>query len=384
MKQKYVVLKYFTLAAAVCFVTISAVLSPNIIIFVMCSLITAVLISVVFISVFDEKTDEYMTKKILNDIKHFENVYLMGHKRADFDSFGACIGMYALCRQYDKRANIILGEDILAVKEIYNKFLCCNNYKNVFITSAEANKKINNNTLVILCDTHTLSIVDNVEILNKAKKVIVIDHHKESECHIKNEEDIFIKPNFSSTCEIVALMLKQSASKIYALEAEALLAGIVVDTKNFAFNSGESVFLTAAYLCKNGAQINNIRLLFKNSINIEKAKANAVENSKMYKNGIIFSFCNLKSKDVYVACAIAADELLDIRGVEASIVMCEYENVVFVSARSGENIDVESILKKVGGGGHCTMAGAQINNTDINKVYEMLKNAVDEYLAEVK
>ncbi len=368
------------------FIIISSVFMPSIIIFALISALFAAAAAFLILNVLSSKkysVEPEMTKEIVKSIKHFKCVYLMGHKRADFDSFGACAGLYALCRALGKESHIIMGADIFAVKDIYDKFAVNKEYDGVFVTTAQAEKNINSQCLVILCDTHAASLVESSVVIEKSGKTIVLDHHKESGCPLEGAEKVFIKTYFSSSCELVSAILCSCMVNPSPLEAEALLAGMMVDTRNFGMNSGEHVFSTAAYLCRCGADSVAARMLFKSTMALERAKANAVESSKMYKKGVIFSLCESNHKNVYLACARAADELLDIKGVEASVVMCRYAGTVYVSARSNGRIDVEVILKKVGGGGHITMAGAQFENKDIQTVEALLKKAVDEYLTEV-
>ena len=369
------------------FVVVSSLFMPSIIIFAVIAAIFAYLISILITRFSCSKKYAFepeMTKEVVKSIKDFKYIYLMGHKRADFDSFGACTGLYAICRSLSKECHIIMGDDIYAVKDIYDKFAINKEYEGVFVPVSEAEKKINSECVVILCDTHASRLVESQLCIEKAGKTVVLDHHKESGQPVEGAEKVFIKTYFSSSCELVATILSSCLVDPAPLEAEALLAGMMVDTRNFGMNSGEHVFSTASYLCRCGADSVSARMLFKSTMALERAKANAVESSKMYKKGIIFSVCESSHKNVYLACARAADELLDIKGVEASVVMCRHSGTVYVSARSNGRFDVESILKKVGGGGHISMAGAQFEGKDIKWVDTLLKKAVDEYLTEVK
>ena len=329
----------------------------------------------------ENKTDG-AAKAVVKAIKKSDFIYLMGHKRADFDSFGACAGLYEICKKYKKNAKIIIGDDIFAIKDIYDKYIQNDEYKDIFISSADAESGMGKNSLVILCDTHALSLVENISVFKKAKYTIIIDHHKDSGNAVFADY-MFIEPKYSSSCEIVTDILKGSGVSPSVVVSESLLAGLIVDTRSFSINSTEGVFYAAAYLCEKGADTVSARKLFKNNMKLEMAKANAVESSKIYKSGIIFSVCDYNHKNVYLACARAADELLDIKGVEASIVICKYNTTVFVSARSNGRVDVGKILKKLGGGGHLNMAGVQFEGKSIADVEKMLKKSVDEYLLEV-
>ncbi|MCJ7856404.1 DHH family phosphoesterase [Lachnospiraceae bacterium NSJ-143] len=361
---------------------------PIIFVFIMLSCGIAAIAAAAVMRFFGGSCGDEDEKEMIGAVKKaVENssvVYLMGHRRADFDSFGACAGMGALCRRYGKPYHLVVGDDIFAIKDIYDKFLTGGDYSGVFVKASQAEKYINESSLLIVCDTHVSRLVESYELIKKAGNTIVLDHHNENGDCIQDADRLFVKPYYSSTCELVAALLKNTCSEPNQLEAEALLAGIMVDTRNFGMNTGEHVFSTAAYLCRCGADSASARMLFKSTMNLERAKANAVESSKMYKKGIIFSICDGSHRNIYLACARAADELLDIKGVEASIVLCRYAGTVFVSARSNGRIDVDSILKKVGGGGHLNMAGVQFEGKDIQSVDKMLKDAVDKYLMEVK
>ncbi len=327
--------------------------------------------------------NEEISAEIENIVKKAKNVFLMGHKRADFDSFGACAGIYALCRKHKKKCFIVMGIDVFAVKDIYDKFLIDGAYDGVFIPAHKADSMVSENSLVVVLDTHSKDIIEKYEIYEKAGKRLIIDHHKNGFDDIAKADIVCVKTEYSSTCEIVASILMDLNIYIRPVEAEAMLAGIVVDTRDFGVNSGEHVFLTAAYLCRCGADSSVVRNLFKSTMRLERAKAGAVENSVIYKDGIIFSKCEESHKNIYLACARAADELLGVKGVKASFVLCQYSGMVYVSARSNGDVDVQAILKKVGGGGHSAMAGAQFEGKSILNVEELLKEAVDEYLLEV-
>ncbi len=367
------------------FLLFSAMLMPVVAVYVLSTAIIAFSFycCIIWFCVKDEeKETDNAAKAVIKAVKKSDTVYLMGHRRADFDSFGACAGIYEICKKYKKSAKIIIGDDIFAIKDIYDKYMQNDEYKDIFISSSDAEKKTDKNSLVVLCDTHAVSLVENISVFKKAQRTIIIDHHKESGNSVFADY-MFVEPKYSSSCEIVTDILKSANIQPSATAAEALLAGLIVDTRSFSINSTQGAFYAAAYLCEKGADTASARKLFKNNMKLEMAKANAVESSKVYKNGIIFSVCDYNHKNVYLACARAADELLDIKGVEASIVLCKYDTTVFVSARSNGRVDVEKILKKVGGGGHLNMAGVQFEDKTIAEVEKMLKKATDEYLTEV-
>jgi len=370
------------------FIGVVFVVFPAVAVFALLTLIVSAIFSfVVFKIIILPAESEYESKRIAKLIKRKSkkctNIYIMGHKRPDFDSFGACMGVYSICKRYNDNTKVIVGQDRFAIKEIYDKFIF-GGYEDAFIDVFATEQAITKEDLIILCDTHSARIVESSKAFAAAGCKIVIDHHRENEAPVEDCDKMFVFPEYSSCCEMVTSVMMNNSIEPTYLYAEALLAGIMVDTRNFGVNCDENTFEAGAFLCKCGADTVDARNLFKSSMELERAKANAVEGINVYKDGIVFSVCESNHKNVYLACARAADELLEIKGVEASVVLCQWSGVIYVSARSNGNIDVNNILKKVGGGGHITTAGAQLNNIEITEAETLLKQAVDEYLLEVE
>lgn len=310
------------------------------------------------------------------------NIYVMGHKNGDLDSLGSSIGIYAIARDVGKDCQIVIDNVSVGIKRLYQRIQEKNNYDEMFVSGAEALEKITDKTLVVIMDTHRQSMVENVQVLEKAKKVVVFDHHRKSTDFIENAVLIYHEPYASSTAELVTEMIQYIGVKLKNLEADALLSGITVDTKNFAVKTGAITFEAAAFLRRNGADSVRVRLLFQNDLDAYKAKAVAVKDAEIYHDSIAISVCPSNVENSMLTAAQAADDLLNITGIKASVVLCEQGDIVHLSARSFGDINVQVIMEKLGGGGHLGVAGAQLRGTDIESARLLLKEKIDEYLQE--
>lgn len=310
------------------------------------------------------------------------NIYVMGHKNGDLDSLGSSIGIYAIARDVGKDCQIVIDNVSVGIKRLYQRIQEKNNYDEMFVSGAEALEKITDKTLVVIMDTHRQSMVENVQVLEKAKKVVVFDHHRKSTDFIENAVLIYHEPYASSTAELVTEMIQYIGVKLKNLEADALLSGITVDTKNFAVKTGAITFEAAAFLRRNGADSVRVRLLFQNDLDAYKAKAVAVKDAEIYHDSIAISVCPSNVENSMLTAAQAADDLLNITGIKASVVLCEQGDIVHLSARSFGDINVQVIMEKLGGGGHLGVAGAQLRDTDIESARLLLKEKIDEYLQE--
>lgn len=310
------------------------------------------------------------------------NIYVMGHKNGDLDSLGSSIGIYAIARDVGKDCQIVIDNISVGIKRLYQRIQEKNNYDEMFVSGEEALEKITDKTLVVIMDTHRQSMVENVQVLEKAKKVVVFDHHRKSTDFIENAVLIYHEPYASSTAELVTEMIQYIGVKLKNLEADALLSGITVDTKNFAVKTGAITFEAAAFLRRNGADSVRVRLLFQNDLDAYKAKAVAVKDAEIYHDSIAISVCPSNVENSMLTAAQAADDLLNITGIKASVVLCEQGDIVHLSARSFGDINVQVIMEKLGGGGHLGVAGAQLRGTDIESARLLLKEKIDEYLQE--
>lgn len=308
-----------------------------------------------------------------------ENVIIMGHKMADFDALGAAIGLYKAISKASKPVHICLDRENNLSKELVNK-LCENGYNNAFISPTQVKDITSKNTLVIIVDTHNPDIVECPELLTLAGNRVIIDHHRKMVNFIEDAVIFYHEPTASSTCEMVTELVQyfMGGISLSRLEAEALLSGIMLDTKNFIIKSGVRTFEAAAYLRGLGADLTSVNLLFSSDIETYHQRAALISAAQIYKDCAI-TYKDDFSSELLLAAPQTADELLHISGVSASFVMYLKEGTVYVSARSFGKINVQIIMEKLGGGGHLNMAGAQISADSCTEVKEKLILAIDEY-----
>lgn len=319
-------------------------------------------------------------------IEESSNVIIMGHKNPDLDCFGAGIGMFCIINSFEKKCNIVLNSVTSAISTMYNKIIKDEKYNGVFINTDEAKKLINRNTLLIVVDTYKASICESPEIVNKAKKVVVFDHHRKGVEFIEKAVLTYHEPYASSTCELITEMFMYTKKTIVlkSIEADAILAGITVDTKNFFFKTGIKTFEAAAFLKKKGADPMRVKNLFKSSMNSFKLKANAVENAEIFNNNIAISYIQDDSKDnINVLAAQTADELITLENIDASFVLCKYEDSIYISARSLGLINVQRIMEMLGGGGHQLVSAAQLKGITIEEAIKSIKETINIYLEEI-
>lgn len=313
-------------------------------------------------------------------ISESENVVIMGHKMADFDCLGAAIGLCKATLSLSKPVHICIDRENNLSKELISH-LVDGGYDRMLISPEQALEAVNEKTLLIIVDTHNPLFVECSDLLGLTDNIVVIDHHRKMVNYIDNTVIFYHEPTASSTCEMATEILEyfNSSSIISRLEAEALLAGIMLDTKNFIIKSGVRTFEAAAYLRKIGANLVKVNSWFASSIETYHERANLISASEIYK-GCAISMQNEFSNELLLAVPQTADELLHIKNVSASFVMYLRDGVVSISARSFGNINVQLIMEKLGGGGHLTMAGAQIKAENCQTVKQMLIEAIDEYL----
>lgn len=304
-------------------------------------------------------------------------VLIMGHKNADMDAFGASLGIFRVCQMCETEAHIILNEVSDSLHAIYMQAKETENYS--IINSAKAMKYISKDMLLIVLDTHRPSYVENSEVLSMAEKVVVIDHHRRAEDCITNPTLSYIESYASSTCELVAEILQYAAPKrtLIKLEAEALLAGMTVDTNRFAVKTGVRTFEAAAWLRRSGADTTEVKRFFQTDLETFRVRAKCIAAAQFYDSGIATSICEGCNQEAQIINSQVADELLNIKGIKASFVSGRNEKGdTVISARSLGEINVQLIMEKIGGGGHLTTAGAQVEESPediINKVLELIK-----------
>ena len=310
----------------------------------------------------------------------------MGHQISDVDSFGAAVGIYRAASILEKRVYIVLNEINSSLRPLMEAFTPENGYPDeMFITSEDALMVVGKNTAVVVVDTNKPSYTECPQLLAKAKSIVVFDHHRQGAEVIENAVLSYIEPYASSTCEMIAEVLQYFSEdiKLNLCEADSIYAGILIDTNNFMTKTGVRTFEAAAYLRRSGAEVTRVRKMLRNDMDAYKARAEAVRNAEVFRGSFAISVCpsdNVESPTI--AGAQAANELLNIIGIRASFVLTEYQGKVFISSRSIDEINVQIIMEKLGGGGHLNVAGTQLVDCTLNEAKRKLKLTLDEMLKE--
>ena len=320
-----------------------------------------------------------------NLIKESDNILIMGHSNGDIDSMGSSLGIYRLAKTLEKEPNIVNNTYGMTLSKFIEELEKDDEYKDVIIGKNEALNKATNKTLLIVTDTHKQNYVEVPELLDKVGQIVVIDHHRRSTDYIENATLTFQEVYASSTAELVTEILQYTDVKIKLkpIEVEGLYGGIMVDTKNFTFKTGVRTFEAAAYLRKCGVDIIKVKKWFQSDLNSYNEIANIVKNAEMYDNSIAIAIYDKEDKDANLICAKAADELLTISDITASFVLGNVGDKVCISGRSIGDVNVQLILEKLGGGGHITLAGAQVEGMTLEEVKQELINRINEYFSEI-
>ena len=317
-------------------------------------------------------------------IQNNDKVIVMGHKIPDVDSFGASIGIYRAAKELNKKAYIVVNEISTSLRPMYDSFAKNSNYEeDMFLNSAQAVELVDNHTVVVVVDVNRPSYTDCPEILRMTKNVVVIDHHRQGSENISKAVLSYVEPYASSSCEMVAEILQyiREGIKVKNVEADCMYAGIMVDTDNFLTKTGVRTFEAAAFLRRCGADVTRVRKTFRTELEDYKAKSEVVRGAELYK-GFAFAICNGEGvESPTILGAQAANELLNIFGVRASIVLTSYKGQTYVSARAIDEVNVQLIMEKIGGGGHANMAGAQLTCTP-EEARDILKHTIDGMIEE--
>ena len=322
-----------------------------------------------------------------NLIKESKKVMIMGHTNPDMDCIGASMGVYRLAKSLNTNAYIIKTDNTSTLQAFNESIEKEEEYEDTMINKEVALENIDEDTLLIIVDTHKKSYVESPEILEKANKVVIIDHHRRSADYIENATLIFQEVYASSSAELVTELLQYATTKIElkTIEAESLYAGIMMDTKNFTFKTGVRTFEAAAYLRKCGVDIIRVKKWFQSNLESYNKIADIVKEAELVNGSIgISTYEEENAKDANVICAKAADELLTIGDITASFVIGQLEDKVCISGRSIGDINVQVILEKLGGGGHITLAGAQVEGKTIEETKQELIKKINEYFAEIE
>lgn len=320
---------------------------------------------------------------LMRVMENNDEFFIMGHKIPDIDSFGSAVGIYLMAFKMNKKAHIVINEVTTTVEPFMSRFTMNDDYPDdMFYTSQDALEHAAPSSVVIVVDVNRPQMTECPELLNICRTKIVFDHHRQTNEPITDTFMSYVDSSASSASEMVAEMLTYvEGTKLRGLEADALYAGIVIDTDGFNSKSGPRTFEIAAYLRRNGADVSRVRKLLRNDMAEYKAVAAAVERAEVYRDYFaisIFEGDGLKSPTI--GGAQTANQLLDIRGIKASFVATRYDDRIYVSARSIDEVNVQVIMEKLGGGGHMTIAGAQFTDTNLNNVIASIKQTIDDMI----
>ncbi len=315
-----------------------------------------------------------------------ETIFVMGHRNGDMDSFGAAVGIRAAALSLEKKCYIVLENVTPSLQPLVDLYRNRADYEEDSVISAQrAQELLDANSAVVVVDVNRPGITECPELLRNCKALVVLDHHRAGQDTIENATLSYVEPNASSACEMVAEMLQyvNNGVKFKSVVADCLYSGIVMDTQSFTSKTGVRTFEAAAFLRRNGADVTRVRKMFREDVADYMAKAEAVRNAEIYRKDYILSSCRSDGlKSPTVVAAQAANDLLNINGVRASFVMTEYQGQVFISARSIDEVNVQIIMEKLGGGGHMSSSGAQMKNTTVEAAMIVLKNTLDNMIQE--
>ena len=316
-------------------------------------------------------------------IKNSDKVIFMGHSALDYDAFGAAIGLQRAVRTLGKVPYIVF-DNSPAVKLMADDLNKIEEYRGMLISPEAAEDIITMNTLLVVLDTHRPSMMPNPELLKKTTKVVLIDHHRRSAEFLTDISLVYHEPYASSACEMATEILQyiNDSKKLTAFEAKSLYVGILMDTKNFTVKTGVRTFEAASYLRRYGLNTSDVRRLFNSDKEDFLRKAEIIKKSVSVNDKFLVSVCDNVYPNMKVISSQAADDMLNISGVSAAFVLYPLENEVCLSARSLGDVNVQLIAEKLGGGGHSTVAGAQLKINNLNKAFDMLKKAINEYIEE--
>jgi c-di-AMP phosphodiesterase-like protein len=315
-----------------------------------------------------------------------DRILVMGHRLSDADAFGAAVGVSCIARALGRKSHIVINDITTSVKPLVELFKDRNIYDEDFIiNSSDALELADNNTVLIVVDVNKPSITECPELIKSCKTVVVLDHHRQSSEVIDSATLSYVEPYASSTCEMVAEILQYIAGtvRVRSNEADCMYSGIMIDTNNFTAKTGVRTFEAAACLRRYGADVTRVRKMFRDGAAEYKAKAEAVRNAEIYKNAYAIGVCPAEGLESPTEIgAQAANELLGINGIKASFVMTPYNGKTYISARSIDEVNVQIIMERLGGGGHMNIAGAQLPDISPQTAIFVVKETLDQMLAD--
>ena len=315
-----------------------------------------------------------------------EKILVMGHKRADADSFGAAVGICCFARELGKSAHIVLDLPASAVQPLVENFEeKLPHEKSLLVDPQTAEKMVDANTLIIVVDTNVPALLECPALLDPSKTVVVLDHHRQSGEVIPHTVLSYIEPKASSACEMVTELLQYVTDdiKLRGPEADAMYAGMVIDTDNFRQRTGVRTFEAAAFLRKQGADMTRVRKVFRDQMEAYRARGEVMRRIMLFRDVFAISICPSEGlESPTTVCAQTANELLNIKNVKASFVLTELNGLIFISARAIDEVNVQIIMERMGGGGHLNIAGCQLKHVTMEEAIDMLKNILAEMLDE--
>ena len=310
-----------------------------------------------------------------------DRVVVMGHKITDVDALGAAIGIFRAGKTLGKSVSIVVNDPTKSIRPLIAGYVNNPDYEpSMFVDSEQAKDMVDNNTVVVVVDTNRPSYTECEELLHMTKTIVVLDHHRRGSEVIENAVLSYVEPYASSACEMVAEILQYFSDdlRIRNMEADCLYAGIMIDTNNFTTRAGVRTFEAAAFLRRSGADVTRVRKLLRDDLKSYQARAEAVRTAQIYRECYAIARCPSENLDSpTVIGAQAANELLNIAGVKASFVLTQYNNEVYISARAIDEVNVQVMMEKMGGGGHMNIAGAQVKASP-DEVERMLKDIIDQ------
>lgn len=315
-------------------------------------------------------------------IANKDKVVVMGHTITDVDAFGAAVGIYRAAKTLEKEVHIVVSDLTTSIRPLMVGFEESGEYeRDMFVSSREAKEIVDENTVMIVVDTNKPSYTECSDLLRLTSTIVVLDHHRRGSEVIRDAVLSYVEPYASSTCEMVAEILQYFSEDIHlrSMEADSLYAGIIIDTNNFKSKAGVRTFEAAAFLRRSGADVARVQKLLRDDMDAYQARAEAICNAEIYEGAFAIAICPSKGLDSpTVVAAQAANELLNIVGVKASFVVTDYNHIVYISARSIDEVNVQVIMEKLGGGGHINIAGAQVPDKTPEEIVEVVKGMLKE------
>lgn len=335
-----------------------------------------------------EKRTKVKSRVIANALwelmEHSNTVFIMSHEIPDLDSIGSALGIYCCARHVGREAHIVLNKSNVSVEPLMKRLQEKEAYNGLFIRPEDAMEQMDHDTLLVVVDTNRPGFTEAPDLVRKAEHIVVFDHHRRSGDSIENATLTYLESYASSASELVTEVMQYFGEniKVNPLEADALLAGITMDTKNFIFKTGVRTYEAASYLRRLGANPTSVRQLFRDDMDTFVSRSETVKRATMIQQGIAMSECPPDTPNALLIAAQAADSLLAIQGISASVVLCSTPEGIMISGRSFGSINMQLILEKLGGGGHLTMAGAQLGDISMEEARQRVMDAVEEYLKE--